>query len=344
MPAGTPFVTWNPPGALAWSSDVILTCGPSVFSDPPLLSEVNAAYGINQLNAECNRRWVDNTIYQNINPWTKLAYIAPDTLFTLNEMAGIKNATGLIRGNELQNTFGLYPGVSGAGLVTNLPISADVLAGLTFYRKLLETDKYMAYHRIGDINFMGAKLDGTVLVNTIASLIVPIGISTRPGPTAAFPFISINALMRRGRCFVNFTIPNLGYGLATVKLFIPVPYTCSAGSGPTITTCNLEIWKSAQLSYPNNANWATSDTIFGTPANLMATVTLTPSSVINTLFEITLTGPFVQGTAYTLIIVTKEERQLSYGTLSPNQGDSYINGGNFPPQQVVTGSRLELYN
>lgn len=62
MPEGIDLVTWNPRvGAsgddrYAWPPEARLFAGPSVFSNPPTLQEVNAASGLNQLVGETARR------------------------------------------------------------------------------------------------------------------------------------------------------------------------------------------------------------------------------------------------------------------------------------------------
>ena len=156
MPAGTDIVTWSPrvgatgddrydPGN---AMRIAAGTASGTFSDPPTITQVNAASGINQVIAEIRRRcWGTSPASYWITPGD-LSGLAPSWCPTSGKYLyttfnTLKSAVDSIRTTEGQSAFSWseYPLASA---------DRTVRAIVTELRKALATDQYILYRWLAD--------------------------------------------------------------------------------------------------------------------------------------------------------------------------------------------------
>ena len=107
MPAGTDLITWSPRvGATGddrynVEENTKIEVGATSFSSPPTLAEVNAASGINQVIAECKRRYYQ--LFRSL--LATPSYISSESKYSTVLLSTLKTNINTVRTYEYQTSY-----------------------------------------------------------------------------------------------------------------------------------------------------------------------------------------------------------------------------------------------
>lgn len=255
MPAGTDLVSWFPrTGATGddrytWDINEIIYPGPSGYSDPPLLSEINDTTnfgGFNGIIAEINRR---NRFYYNTRgkgSFTATAYVSSVDEVNGTLFKNLRTAIDTIRSRERLSTYSWNAIFSGA--IASAPIAAGSSVELipevfSDLRKALATDKLVAQGYIpdGDNNLRAHRnmryRFATYPPDTGGVFAVTDEDTTGQDGTGAVHYFDGVPMAHRTLC--GFRLPADTPTIANGKIR-SILYKGSGGFGSGYTNCNVE--------------------------------------------------------------------------------------------------------